>query len=64
MKTALKKSFVLIGIALFFVLTAWAEHLKKSIVSPDILKKTVKMQRQYMVIAFVSKVFGGLSVNS
>lgn len=23
MKTALKKSFVLIGIALFFVLTAW-----------------------------------------
>ena len=71
MKTALKKSFVLIGIALFFVLTAWAEqkiwikmYLKKSIVSPDILKKTVKMQRQYMVIAFVSKVFGGLSVNS
>ena len=43
MKTALKKSFVLIGIALFFVLMAWAE---------------------YMVIAFVSKVFGGLSVNS
>jgi len=39
-------------------------YLKKSIVSPDILKKTVKMQRQYMVIAFVSKVFGGLSVNS
>ena len=33
-------------------------YLKKSIVSPDILKKTVKMQRQYMVIAFVSKVFG------
>lgn len=73
MKTALKKSFVLIGIALFFVLTAWAEqkyglgikmYLKKSIVSPDILKKPVKMQRQYMVIAFVSKVFGGLSVNS
>ena len=26
MKTALKKSFVLIGIALFFVLTAWAEQ--------------------------------------
>ena len=25
MKTALKKSFVLIGIALFFVLMAWAE---------------------------------------
>lgn len=73
MKTALKKSFVLIGIALFFVLTAWAEQKiwawdknvpEKSIVSPDILKKPVKMQRQYMVIAFVSKVFGGLSVNS
>ena len=26
MKTALKKSFVLIGIALFFVLMAWAEQ--------------------------------------
>ena len=26
MKTALKKSFVLIGIALFSVLTAWAEQ--------------------------------------
>ena len=90
MKTALKKSFVLIGIALFFVLlpqqrpwliarpycvrmllkkgqtvTACLKmYLKKSIVSPDILKKPVKMQRQYMVIAFVSKVFGGLSVNS
>lgn len=73
MKTALKKSFVLIGIALFFVLTAWAEQKiwawdknvpEKEYLSPDILKKPVKMQRQYMVIAFVSKVFGGLSVNS
>ena len=26
MKTALKKTFVLIGIALFFVLMAWAEQ--------------------------------------
>ena len=26
MKTALKKSFVLIGIALFFVLMSWAEQ--------------------------------------
>ena len=73
MKTAMKKSFVLIGIALFFVLMAWAEQKiwawdknvpEEEYCIPDILKKTVKMQRQYMVIAFVSKVFGGLSVNS
>ena len=71
MKTALKKSFVLIGIALFFVLMAWAEQKiwDKNVPEEEYcisgyLKKTVKMQRQYMVIAFVSKVFGGLSVNS
>lgn len=73
MKTALKKTFVLIGIALFFVLMAWAEQkiwawdknvLEEEYCISGYFEKTVKMQRQYMVIAFVSKVFGGLSVNS
>ena len=73
MKTALKKSFVLIGIALFFVLTAWAEQKiwawDKNVPEEEYcisgyFEKNGENATTVYGYAFVSKVFGGLSVNS
>ena len=73
MKTALKKSFVLIGIALFFVLMAWAEQKiwawDKNVPEEEYcisgyFEKNGENATTVYGYSFVSKVFGGLSVNS